>query len=113
MSKLSLFKEHLKKKVSKKYYEWIDVLSPSKANELPPLRSFDYLINLKENSTPQAKKKYSMSREQTTVVKSYIDKMLEKCYIRSGTSPYDTSVPILKKSDRGPKPFVAIERLTP
>ena len=93
--------EQLKERVPKAYHKWIEVWNPTEANKLPPRRSIDHGVYLKEGASPPAKRAYGMSREQASVVKEYIDEMLGKGYIRPSTSPYAAPVLIVKKPDGG------------
>ena len=101
IEKTPLTKKALKTMVPSEYHEWLDVWNPVQANKLPPRRSVDHRIDLKEGALPPAKKAYGMSREQASVVKKYIDDMLGKGYIRPSTSPYAAPVLIVKKPDGG------------
>ena len=47
-----------------------------------------------------------MSREQVLIVKEYLDKMLNKGYIRKSTSSYTVLVLIVKKLDRGLRIYI-------
>lgn len=93
--------EQLRKLVPEAYHKWIEVWNPREANKLPPHRSIDHEVHLKDGSVPPAKRAYGMSRDQALVVKEYIEEMLGKGYIRPSTSPYAAPVLIVKKPDGG------------
>ena len=101
LRKKPLTAEQLRGRVPEAYHKWLDVWNPVEANKLPPRRSIDHAIDLKEGTSPPAKRAYGMSREQAAVVKGYVDEMLGKGFIRPSTSPYAAPVLIVKKPDGG------------
>lgn len=62
-------------------------------------RNINYCINLINEAILFAKKIYSLSREQATIVKKYIDNILKKKYIQSSVSFYVALILIVKKSN--------------
>ena len=88
------------------YYEYLDVWDAKEASKIPPSRSIDYTIELKDGAYLFAKKVFGISREQATVVKKYIDNMLKKGYIRPSILPYTAPVLIVKKPDGGLRVYV-------
>ena len=71
------------------------------ANKLPPHRSADHKIDLIPGAKPSAKKVYGLSRDQASVVKAYIDDMLEKGFIRPSSSHFAAPVLVVKKPGGG------------
>lgn len=104
--KVSVIYDKLRRRVSVEYQQYLNVWNPIEANRLPPYRSINYIIKLKEGATLPVKRAYGMSRDQAAVVKVYVDKMLGKGYIRPSTSPYVALVLIVKKPDRGPRIYI-------
>ena len=45
------------------YYEYLDVWDAKKASKIPPSRSIDYTIKLKDGAYLPAKKAFGISRE--------------------------------------------------
>ena len=91
--------EDLKRKMSKKFHKYIDVWNSKLINELSSHRNWNHVINLIFEIKSSIKKTYDLSRDQTTMIKKYIDEMLNKNYIRSSTFEYAVSMLIIKKFD--------------
>ena len=91
----------LYQRLPKHYKQHVELFNPKLANKLPPHRDVDHGIDLVPGAKPPAKKAYGLSREQAQVVKSYIDDMLGKGFIRHSSSPFAAPVLIVKKPGGG------------
>ncbi|KAI0995439.1 Transposon Tf2-9 polyprotein [Podosphaera aphanis] len=69
------------------------------ANKLPPRRSYDHKIPLKDGKEPPFGPLYGMSRDELMVLKTYIQENLDKGFIRASSSPAGAPVLFVKKSD--------------
>jgi hypothetical protein len=59
-----------------KYHEFADVFSRKNADTLPPYRSYDHRIELKEDSKPPISRLYFMSRDELLVLRKYLEDYL-------------------------------------
>jgi hypothetical protein len=89
----------LEKKVPKEYHNYADVFSAGEAEILPPHRSYDHRIDTIDNQGPPFGKIYNMSTNELEALKSYIDKMLGKGFIRFSNSPAGAPVLFIKKKN--------------
>ena len=85
------------KDVLKKYQ---DVMPEDLPNELPPRREVDHKIEVKLGSEPPSKAPYRLSQKELEDLKSQLDELLAKGYIRQSKSPYGTPVLFVDKKDR-------------
>jgi hypothetical protein len=89
----------LEKKVLKEYHNYADVFSAGEAEILPPHRPYDHQIDTIDNQEPPFGKIYNMSTNELEALKSYIDEMLGKGFIRSSNSPAGAPVLFVKKKN--------------
>ena len=89
----------LERKVPKEYHDYADVFSEGEAKVLPPHRSYDHKIDTVDNEDPPFGKIYNMSTNELEALKSYIDEMLAKGFIRSSNSPAGAPVLFVKKKN--------------
>ena len=89
----------LEKKVPKEYHDYADVFSAGKAEVLPPHRPYDHHIDTINDQEPPFGKIYNMSTNELEALKSYIDEMLGKGFIRSSNSPAGALVLFVKKKN--------------
>ena len=68
-------------------------------NELSFHRKIDHSINLQFEVIFSTKKIYELFREQALIIKTYIDDMRQKEFIKHNFSSYATSIFIVKKSN--------------
>jgi hypothetical protein len=90
----------LQRMIPKQYHKYLHVWDPQGANKLPPHRSADHRIDLAGGSIPK-RRTYGLSRDQTAVVKEYVEEMLGKGFIRPSSSPYAAPVLVVKKPEGG------------
>lgn len=90
-----------KEKLPKEYYGFLDVFSKKEADKLPPHRSYDHSIQLKEGSEPPFGPLYDMSRDELLVLLEYLEENLGKGFIRASRSPAASPVLFVRKPGGG------------
>ncbi|KAG5720921.1 hypothetical protein E4T56_gene405 [Termitomyces sp. T112] len=90
----------LSKVVPPEYHEFADVFSEGSAKELPPHRSYDHKIDLKEGTSPPFGKIYIMYKVKLQALKEYLNDMLSKGFICPSISTAGAPVLFAKKKDR-------------
>ena len=85
--------------VPSEYHEFADVFSKTKAEVLPPHRSYDLKINLEEGAQPLVGPIYSLSVSEQEALKEFIEENLNTGFIRPTSSPHSTPVLFVKKKD--------------
>ncbi len=68
--------------LSFRYFEFLDVFSKKETNILSSYRFYDYVIHLKEDAQSLVSVLYDMSRNETLELRRYLDKNLNKEFIR-------------------------------
>ncbi len=68
-------------------------------NGLPPRRSHDFEIELKTDAKVISKPCYRMSEKENSELKSQVDNLLQKGYVRSSKSPRASPVLLVGKKD--------------
>ena len=96
-----------------KKYETIfrDELPPG----LPPKRSVDHEIKLKENEKPPHRPLFQLSPEELKACKEYVDMLIRKKKIRPSKSPYGAPLFFVKEKNnrlRGVVDYRALNRIT-
>ena len=97
IKKISHTIKQLKKQISIEFHQFINRWNYQAANKLSSHREWDHHIDLKSEVVSLVKKTYVLSREQTQMIKQYIDEMLEKDFIRFSKFDYAILVLIIKK----------------
>ena len=69
------------------------------SNELPPRRKVDHKIEVKPGIEPPSKAPYRLSQKELEELKSQLDELLAKDYIRQSKSPYSAPVLFVDKKD--------------
>ena len=82
--------------VLKRYQE---VMPEDLPNELPPRREVDHKIEVKPETEPPSKVPYRLSQKELEELKSQLDELLAKGYIRQSKSPYGAPVLFVDKKD--------------
>jgi len=67
--------------------------------DMPPLREVEFCIDLTHGATPISRTPYCMELEELKELKTLLDELIEKGYIRPSTSPWGASVLFMKKKD--------------
>jgi len=78
--------------------EFPDVF-PDEIQDMPPLREMEFCIDLTPGATPISKAPYWMAPAELKELKTQLEELLEKGYIRPNTSPWGASVLFVKKKD--------------
>ena len=76
-----------------------DVMLEDLPNKLPPMREVDHKIKVKPGTEPPSKAPYRLSQKELEELKSQLDELLAKGYIRQSKSPYGAPVLFVDKKD--------------
>ena len=85
--------------VPSEYHKFANVFSKTKAETLPPHRSYDLKINLEEGVQPPVGPIYSLSASEQEALKNFIEENLNTGFIRPTSSLYSVLVLFVKKKD--------------
>lgn len=77
--------------------EYKDVFAEPK--EMPPIRSCDHAIPLKENSVPPMVRPYRIPHKQKDEMEKQVKELLDACVIRPSESPYASPAILVRKKD--------------
>ena len=89
----------LKKRLLEHYHDWMKIFNFKAINELSSYRKIDHNIDLQFEIIFSIKKTYELFREQALIIKTYIDDMCQKKFIRYNFSSYAALIFIVKKSN--------------
>jgi hypothetical protein len=91
--------------IPKEYWKFAKVFSEEESKRFPPRRSCDHAIEFKPGAPDAIECKiYPMTRSEDEALDVFIDKQLEKGYIRPSKSQYASSFFFIKKKDRKLRP---------
>ena len=93
--------DQLKALIPQGHHQHVKVFDPKEANVLPSHQEYDHQIKLDPEAKIPSRKLIGCSREQAQVIKSYIDDLLGKGFIRRSSSPYAAPVLVVKKPEGG------------
>jgi hypothetical protein len=79
------------------YHEYMDVFSKKGANRVAEHRPYDLEIVVNDDFKPKWGPLYNLSEEEMTLLKEYLDSMLEKGFIRPSSSPCGAPVLFVPK----------------
>jgi transposase InsO family protein len=88
-------------KLPKDYKDFEDVFSEAQAGVLAPHRDHDHAIELEAGKRPPQRPLYSLSIKEMEVLREYVQKALEKGWIRPSKSPAGAPVLFVPKKDGG------------
>ena len=96
--------------VLKRYHE---VMPKDLSNKLPPRQEVDHKIKVKSETEPPLKAPYRLSQKELEELKSQLDELLVKGYIRQSKSPYGAPVLFVDKKDksRGSALIIALNKV--
>ncbi|KAI1007708.1 hypothetical protein K3495_g523 [Podosphaera aphanis] len=97
LPKLSQKDANSKEHLPPHYHEFVDVFNRDQANKLPPHRPWDHSIDLQSDKHPPASRPYSMNQYELKTPREYLDKELDKGFIRISHSPAAAPVLFVKK----------------
>jgi len=89
----------IKALVPAEYHEFLPLFKKAIAEVLPPHRSYDHKIPLKEGFTPPFGPLYSLSKPELQALRQWIDENLSKGFIRASSSPAGAPILFVKKKD--------------
>ncbi len=89
----------LKSVVSIEYHDFLNVFSKEKIDVLSSHRKHDYRIELKKNNIHEYAFLYNMSKKEFLLIKKYLQKHLNKNFIKSSIASYASFILFAKKSD--------------
>jgi len=85
--------------IPKEYQDFADVFSEEEAQILPPHRAFDHSIELEPDSKIPWSPIYNMSEVELTTLRTALDDLLGKGFIRSSSSPAGAPILFVRKKD--------------
>ena len=89
----------LKKRLFEHYHDRMKFFNLKAVNELSFYKKVDHSINLQFKIIFSIKKTYELFREQALIIKTYIDDMRQKEFIKHSFSSYAALIFIVKKSN--------------
>ena len=89
-----------REKLPREYHDLADAFSRKDAATLPPHRSTDHAIHLKEG-TPPFRRPYNLSKMENDAVRHWVNGQLEMGLIRSSNSPCAAPVIVVRKPGGG------------
>jgi hypothetical protein len=78
--------------------EFLDVF-PEDLPGLPPERDVEFVIELKTGTTPISRRLYRMPPNELAELKTLLQDLLEKGFVRSNSSPWGCPTIFVKKKD--------------
>ncbi|KAI0995212.1 hypothetical protein K3495_g12971, partial [Podosphaera aphanis] len=90
-----------KKLLPKHFHSHLSVFDAQSANLLPPHRTCDHKIELKNGTTAPSGPLYNMSVQELTVLRKFLQENLDKGFIRASSSPAASPVLFAKKPGGG------------
>jgi hypothetical protein len=88
-------------KLPKEYLDYADLFLPATAEKLPPRRTFDHAIDLKEGATPPWGPIYKLSAAQLDALQKYLNEMMEQGKIRPSMAPCGAPILFVPKPNGG------------
>ena len=96
-NKLFLTIDELKKRLFEHYHDRVKIFNFKTINKLSLHKKIDHNIDLQFKTIFLIKKIYELFREQALIIKTYIENMRQKDFIKHNSSSYAASVLIVKK----------------
>ena len=109
-----LSQQDLKDRLPPEYHNFLDVFDRSKADVLPPHRSYDHKLEFVDNFDKSQLPKsriYHMSGHKLEQVKKYLDEHLKKGFITPSKAPFASPVLFAEKPNGGLRFCVDYRRL--
>jgi hypothetical protein len=89
-----------KNNIPPQYADYANVFSEEKVKHYPPMREENHKIKFTDDAPKFFKNHiYSMPKEQITFLRKWIDKKLEKGFIRPSKSPFPSPTFLIKKKN--------------
>jgi len=83
----------------REYAQFNHLFQPGASEKMPPRRTFDHAIDIKEGSEPPWGPVYPMSQYQLNTLKTYLDEMLAQGKITHSPSPAGAPILFVPKPD--------------
>jgi hypothetical protein len=80
-------------------HDFLDVFDDNKANRFPESNVWDNKIDMKEEFEPKSFKNYNLTQEEQKELDKFLDKNLEKGYIRPSQLPQASPSFFVKQKD--------------
>ena len=96
-NKFFLMIDELKKRLFEHYHDRIKIFNLKTINKLSSHKKIDHNIDLQFETIFSTKKVYEFFREQALIIKTYIENMRQKDFIKHNSSLYAASILIVKK----------------
>ena len=96
--------KEVKRKLSSKYYDYLNVFDRTKADILPLYRPYNYKLKFNDSSDKMKLSKsriYLMLEYKLEQVKKYLDEYLKKGFITLSYTPFASPVLFAEKPNRG------------
>jgi RNase H-like domain found in reverse transcriptase/Reverse transcriptase (RNA-dependent DNA polymerase) len=87
--------------IPEEYQDFADVFSEERADQLPPHRDCDMVVDLEEGKTPPFGPLYNLSEPELRELRAYIEKNLARGWIRPSKSSAAAPILFAKKKDGG------------
>src|SRR5882762_887872 len=104
-------KKTFKEIVPAEYHSYRRVFDKDAFDELPPRRTWDHTIELKDGASPKVGKIYPLSPAEQTQLESFVDENLRSGRIRPSKSPMAAPFFFLKKKSGELRPVQDYRRL--
>ena len=91
--------DQIKELVPIEYHNYLLLFRKAVADFLPPHRSYNHKITLKEGFTPLYGPIYALSRHELQALRDWITENLSKGFIRASSSPAGAPIIFTKKAD--------------
>jgi clan AA aspartic protease (TIGR02281 family) len=89
----------LPKRIQEVLAEYKDVLTNELPKELPPRREVDHKIEVQPGAEPPSKPPYRLNQKELMELKTQLNDLLERGYVRPSKSPYGAPVLFVDKKD--------------
>lgn len=91
--------DKIKALVPSDYHDYLPLFKKAATDILPPHRSYDHKIPLKEGFTPPYGPLYSLSKLELQALREWLDENTSKGFIRASSSPAGAPILFVKKKD--------------
>src|SRR5437588_3222436 len=87
--------------VPREYHEFLFLFEEKERKDLPPHRHADHKIDLEEEETAPFMKLYRLREEELKALREYLEKNIQRRWIRPSTSSAGAPILFVKKKDGG------------
>ena len=100
IKKILITKKQLKKRIFQKFHEYLNRWDSKKIDKMFSHKNWDHKIDFQSNFKTFAKKVYKLFKDQISIVKKYVNDMLDKNFIRFNIFDFVAFVLIVKKFEK-------------